>query len=69
MLGRLPLLLEPRSSTEGIAMPELALTEVAAWALIASGVAFAAMQRFGAPASAVAAALVALATKSALLGA
>lgn len=50
-------------------MPELALTEVAAWALIAAGVAYALLQRFGVPAGAVAAALVALATKSALIGA
>lgn len=52
-------------------MPELALTEVAAWALIAAAVIFAAMQRYGAPlaAGAVAAVLGALATKSVLLGA
>ena len=50
-------------------MPELALSEVAAWALIAGGVAFAAVQRWGVSAGAIAAVLVALATKSALLGA
>ncbi len=50
-------------------MPELALTEVAAWALIAAGVAYASVQRWGISAGAVAAVLVALATKSALLGA
>ena len=52
-------------------MPELALTEVAAWALIAAGLAFAVVQRWGMSvgAGAVAAALVELATKSALLGA
>lgn len=44
------------------------LNEVVAWALIASGIAFAAMQRLGVSAAAVTAALAALATKNALLG-
>lgn len=52
-------------------MPEIPLTEAAAWALIAAGTAYAALERWGAPAGlgAIAAALVALATKSVLLGA
>jgi hypothetical protein len=50
-------------------MPELAITEVAAWALIAAGGIYYAMDRYGAPVSAgaVAAALGALAIKSVLL--
>ena len=52
-------------------MPELVITEVAAWALILGGAAFAAVERWGMSmgAGAVAAALVALAKKSFLLGA
>ena len=49
-------------------MPELDLTEVAAWALIAGGAAYAALERWSVSGGAIAAALVALATKSALLG-
>lgn len=51
-------------------MPELAITEVAAWALIAAGAIYYVMDRYGAPVSAgaVAATLGALAMKSVLLG-
>ncbi|WP_165943369.1 hypothetical protein [Roseicella aquatilis] len=49
-------------------MPALELTEAVAWGLIFAGFAYAALQRWGVPTATVAAALAALATKSALLG-
>ncbi|NOG69569.1 hypothetical protein [Roseicella sp. DB1501] len=49
-------------------MPEMELTEVLAWALIAAGLAFGAMARLGLPAASVTAGLAALAMKTAFLG-
>lgn len=48
-------------------MPELGLTEVLAWALLAAGVGYWALLRRGIPAAAVTAGLAFLATKSLLL--
>lgn len=47
-------------------MPEMELTEVLAWALIAAGVGYWALLSRGIPAAAVTAALAALATKAVL---
>jgi hypothetical protein len=48
-------------------MPAMELTEVAAWALIIAGAAYAILESRGVSVAAIAAALAALATKSALL--
>ena len=47
-----------------VVIPELGLTEIFAWALIAGGLAFAALASRGVSAAAVTAALAALATKT-----
>jgi len=48
-------------------MPAMEFTEIAAWALIVAGIAYALMESRGLSAAAVTAALAALATKSLLL--
>jgi len=48
-------------------MPDLELTEILAWALIAAGLVYAALESKGVSTAAIAAGLVALATKSLLI--
>ena len=49
-------------------MPVLDAHEIAAWALIVSGIAYAAVASYGPATAAIAAALAAIAVKSALIG-